>query len=34
MHAGAKNGEEDGGEGEEEQAAELATAYEVFGCVG
>jgi hypothetical protein len=34
MHAGAEDGEEDGGEGEQEQSAELAAAYELFGCVG
>ena len=34
MHAGAENGEDNGGEGEQEQAAKLAAAYEVFGCVG
>jgi len=34
MHAGAENGEDNGGEGEEEQPAELAAANEVFGCVG
>jgi hypothetical protein len=34
MDAGAENGEEDGGEGEQEQAAKLAAANEVFDCAG
>jgi hypothetical protein len=31
MHAGAEDGEDDCGDGEEEQAADLATAFELFG---
>ncbi len=34
MHTGAEDGEEDGGEGEEEQSAELLAAFELFGCAG
>ena len=31
MDAGTQNGEDDGGKGEQEQAADLAAAFEVFG---
>ena len=34
MHAGAENGEDNGGEGEQKQAAKLAAAWERFGCAG
>jgi len=33
MRAGAEDGEEDGGEGEKEESADLATAFGLFGCV-
>jgi hypothetical protein len=31
MHSGAKDGEDDRGEGEEEKAADLAAAFELLG---
>jgi hypothetical protein len=31
MDAGAQDGEDDGGKSEQEQAADLAAAFEVFG---
>jgi hypothetical protein len=31
MDAGTQDGEDDGGKGEQEQAADLAAAFEVFG---